>query len=72
MALPIAARHGVADLVTIEPTIPYRDAIARQEAAAMPEVETIFDDVYEAPTPGLVEQRSELMGFARVKSPHAH
>jgi pyruvate dehydrogenase E1 component alpha subunit len=49
-----------------------RDAIARQEAIAMPALETLIDDVYEQPTWQLREQLAELSAAARVKSPHSH
>ena len=49
-----------------------RDAIARQDAMAMPELGTIFDDVYEQQTWLLREQSAELAAAARVKSPHSH
>ena len=49
-----------------------RDAIARQEAIAMPALETLIDDVYEQPTWLLREQLTEVSAAARVKSPHSH
>ncbi|MDB4954273.1 MAG: 3-methyl-2-oxobutanoate dehydrogenase subunit alpha [Myxococcales bacterium] len=49
-----------------------RDAIARQEAVAMPALSTIIDDVFEEPTWLLREQLTELEAAPRAKSPHAH
>jgi pyruvate dehydrogenase E1 component alpha subunit/2-oxoisovalerate dehydrogenase E1 component alpha subunit len=49
-----------------------RDAIERQEAIAMPPLETLIDDVYEEPTWNLREQMTELAAAERQKSPHKH
>jgi pyruvate dehydrogenase E1 component alpha subunit len=49
-----------------------RDAIARQEAVPPPALETLFDDVYEHPTPRLREQLAELAAAPRVRAPHQH
>jgi len=49
-----------------------RDAIARQEAIAMPALETLIDDVYEQPTPLLREQLAELAAAPRARAPHQH
>ena len=49
-----------------------REAIARQEAIEPPALATLFSDVYEQPTPLLLEQLAELEAAARVKSPHQH
>jgi pyruvate dehydrogenase E1 component alpha subunit len=49
-----------------------RDAIARQEAIGPPALATLFDDVYEHPTPRLREQLAELAAAPRVRSPHQH
>jgi len=49
-----------------------REAIARQEAIAMPALASLIDDVYEEPTWLLREQLAELSAAARVKSPHQH
>jgi pyruvate dehydrogenase E1 component alpha subunit/2-oxoisovalerate dehydrogenase E1 component alpha subunit len=49
-----------------------RDAIARQEAIPPPALETLFDDVYEQPTPRLREQLAELAAAPRVRAPHQH
>jgi TPP-dependent pyruvate/acetoin dehydrogenase alpha subunit len=49
-----------------------RDAIARQEAIPLPALETLFDDVYEHPTPLLREQLAELAAAPRVRAPHQH
>jgi pyruvate dehydrogenase E1 component alpha subunit/2-oxoisovalerate dehydrogenase E1 component alpha subunit len=49
-----------------------RDSIARQEAAAMPQLASIIDDVYEEPTWLLREQLAELAAAPRVKAPHQH
>lgn len=49
-----------------------REAIARQEAVAMPALESLIDDVYETPTWNLREQFEALAASPRVKSPHQH
>ncbi|HEX4419464.1 MAG TPA: thiamine pyrophosphate-dependent dehydrogenase E1 component subunit alpha [Kofleriaceae bacterium] len=49
-----------------------RDAIARQEAAALPALTTLIDDVYEEPTWLLREQMAELAAAPRTKPPHQH
>ncbi|HMG56171.1 MAG TPA: thiamine pyrophosphate-dependent enzyme [Kofleriaceae bacterium] len=49
-----------------------RDAIARQEAIPPPALETLFDDVYEQPTPLLREQLAELAAAPRARAPHRH
>jgi pyruvate dehydrogenase E1 component alpha subunit len=49
-----------------------RDAIARQEAIALPALETLIDDVYEQPTQRLREQLAELAAAPRVRAPHHH
>jgi TPP-dependent pyruvate/acetoin dehydrogenase alpha subunit len=49
-----------------------RESIARQEAAAMPPLSSIIDDVYEEPTWLLREQLAELAAAPRVKAPHQH
>jgi pyruvate dehydrogenase E1 component alpha subunit/2-oxoisovalerate dehydrogenase E1 component alpha subunit len=49
-----------------------RDAIARQEAAAMPALESMIDDVYEEPTWLLREQMAALAASPRAKAPHQH
>jgi pyruvate dehydrogenase E1 component alpha subunit/2-oxoisovalerate dehydrogenase E1 component alpha subunit len=49
-----------------------RDAIARAEAAGMPPLESILDDVYEEQPWHLREQLAELLAANRVKSPHSH
>jgi pyruvate dehydrogenase E1 component alpha subunit/2-oxoisovalerate dehydrogenase E1 component alpha subunit len=49
-----------------------REAIARQEAVAMPALESLIDDVYETPTWNLREQLADLAASPRVKSPHSH
>jgi hypothetical protein len=49
-----------------------RDTITRQEAIAMPPLETLIDDVYEEPTWNLREQLTELAAAERQKSPHKH
>jgi pyruvate dehydrogenase E1 component alpha subunit len=47
-----------------------RDAIARQEAVAMPALETLIDDVYEEPTWLLREQLAELVAQPRTRAVH--
>ena len=49
-----------------------RDAIARQEAIALPALETLIDDVYEEPTWLLREQLTELAAGPRAQVPHQH
>src|SRR5215470_4463801 len=49
-----------------------RDAIARQEAIPPPALDTLFDDVYERPTPRLREQLAELAAAPRTRAPHQH
>ncbi len=49
-----------------------RESIARQEAAALPSLESMIDDVYEQPTWLLREQLAELAASPRVKPPHQH
>jgi pyruvate dehydrogenase E1 component alpha subunit len=49
-----------------------RAAIARQEAAPMPDVATLVDDVYEQPTWLQREQLAELTASPRVRAPHQH
>jgi pyruvate dehydrogenase E1 component alpha subunit len=49
-----------------------RESIARQEAAAMPALASIIDDVYEEPTWLLREQLADLAASPRVKAPHQH
>jgi pyruvate dehydrogenase E1 component alpha subunit len=49
-----------------------RDAITRQEAIAMPPLESLIEDVYEEPTWNLREQLEELESSERQKSPHKH
>jgi TPP-dependent pyruvate/acetoin dehydrogenase alpha subunit len=49
-----------------------REAIARQEKAGPPPVESLFDDVYEQPTWLLREQREALLAMPRTTSPHHH
>jgi pyruvate dehydrogenase E1 component alpha subunit len=49
-----------------------RDAIARQEKAAMPPLASIVEDVYEHAPWHLREQLAELEAAGRVKSPHKH
>src|SRR5262245_15027080 len=49
-----------------------RDAIARQEAIAMPALDTLIDDVYEQPTQRLREQLAELAAAPRARAPHHH
>jgi len=47
-----------------------RDAIARQEAIAMPALPTLFDDVYELPTWLQREQLAQLEAWPRTSKPH--
>ena len=47
-----------------------REAILRQEAVAMPALETLIDDVYEQPTWLQREQLAELVAQPRTRSPH--
>lgn len=49
-----------------------RDAITRQEAIAMPELDSLVEDVYETPPWHLREQMSELAVAERQQSPHKH
>ena len=49
-----------------------RDAIARQEAVAQPELSTLVEDVFEEPTWNLREQMAEVEAAPRAKSPHKH
>jgi pyruvate dehydrogenase E1 component alpha subunit len=49
-----------------------REAIARQEAIALPALETLIDDVYEQPTWLLREQLAELAASPRTRAPHQH
>lgn len=49
-----------------------RDAIARQEKAGPPPVESLFEDVYEQPTWLLQEQQAALLALPRTTSPHQH
>jgi pyruvate dehydrogenase E1 component alpha subunit len=55
---------------TIETEV--RDAITRQEAAAMPALTSLIEDVYEEPTWLLREQMAELAAAPRTKAPHQH
>jgi pyruvate dehydrogenase E1 component alpha subunit len=48
------------------------DALAGADQLPAPAVETLFDDVYEAPPWNLAEQRAYLMAQARAKNPHHH
>src|SRR5215510_1808084 len=61
-------RDAIAQRIEIE----VRDAIARQEAIPPPALETLFDDVYEQPTPRLREQLAELAAAPRTRAPHQH
>ncbi len=63
---------GERDLIAHRFETEVRDAIARQEAVAMPALETLFDDVYEKPTWRLHDQLAELVASPRVSSPHHH
>jgi TPP-dependent pyruvate/acetoin dehydrogenase alpha subunit len=49
-----------------------RDVIARQEATEAPPLASLFDDVFEQPTPHLREQLAELEAGPRAKAPHQH
>src|SRR4051812_30647123 len=49
-----------------------RDAIARAEAAGMPPIESLVDDVYEEKPWHLREQLAELLAADRVKATHSH
>jgi pyruvate dehydrogenase E1 component alpha subunit/2-oxoisovalerate dehydrogenase E1 component alpha subunit len=49
-----------------------RDAIARQEAAPPPALESLIEDVFEEPTWLLREQLAELAAAPRSRSPHQH
>jgi pyruvate dehydrogenase E1 component alpha subunit/2-oxoisovalerate dehydrogenase E1 component alpha subunit len=49
-----------------------RAAIARQEAAPPPALETLIEDVYEEPTWLLREQLAELAAQPRTRAPHKH
>ncbi|MEO7733236.1 MAG: thiamine pyrophosphate-dependent dehydrogenase E1 component subunit alpha, partial [Kofleriaceae bacterium] len=66
--LAVGEREAIAQQLETD----VRDAIARQEAIAMPALATVIDDVYEQPTWLLREQLAELEAAARVKSPHSH
>jgi pyruvate dehydrogenase E1 component alpha subunit len=66
--LAAGARDELA--LTLETEV--RESIARQEAAAMPALESMIDDVYEEPTWLLREQLAELVAAPRVKAPHQH
>ena len=48
------------------------DALARIDTILPPQVETMFDDVFETPTWNIREQKAYLMAQARTKSPHSH
>ena len=47
-------------------------AMARAEALPPPDIDTLFDDVYEEMPWNLREQKAWLMEQARTKSPHHH
>jgi 2-oxoisovalerate dehydrogenase E1 component alpha subunit len=66
----LAAGEREALAVRLEAQV--RDAIARQEAVAMPALETLIDDVYEQPTQRLREQLAELTAAPRARAPHQH
>jgi pyruvate dehydrogenase E1 component alpha subunit/2-oxoisovalerate dehydrogenase E1 component alpha subunit len=66
----LAAGERDAIAQTLEAEV--RDAIARQEAIALPALETLIDDVYEQPTQLLREQLAELVAAPRVRAPHQH
>jgi pyruvate dehydrogenase E1 component alpha subunit len=48
------------------------DALAAADGKRAPALETLFDDVYEAPPWHLREQRAYLLAQARTKNPHHH
>ena len=62
------AREQAAEALEAE----VREAIARQEAIAVPVLSTLIDDVYEEPTWLLREQLAELAAGPRAKSTHHH
>jgi pyruvate dehydrogenase E1 component alpha subunit/2-oxoisovalerate dehydrogenase E1 component alpha subunit len=66
--LAAGEREAIAQRIEAE----VRDAIARQEAIAMPALETLIDDVYEQPTQRLREQLAELAAAPRARAPHHH
>jgi pyruvate dehydrogenase E1 component alpha subunit len=61
---------GERDAIAQQMEADVRDAIARQEAVAMPPLETLIDDVYEEPTWLLREQLAELVAMPRQRAPH--
>jgi len=63
---------GERDAIAQQLEAEVRDAIARQEAIALPALETLIDDVYEQPTQLLREQLAELVAAPRVRAPHQH
>ncbi len=44
----------------------FKAAVSSSEKLAKPSLESMFDDVYDAPTPNLVEQRAELLSGPRA------
>jgi len=62
------AREQAAEALEAE----VREAIARQEAIAVPVLSTLIDDVYEEPTWLLREQLAVLAAGPRAKSTHHH
>jgi pyruvate dehydrogenase E1 component alpha subunit/2-oxoisovalerate dehydrogenase E1 component alpha subunit len=66
--LAAGEREALAQVIEVE----VRDAITRQEAVAMPALETLIDDVYEQPTWLLREQLAELAASPRTRAPHQH
>jgi pyruvate dehydrogenase E1 component alpha subunit len=61
-------RAALADRIEAE----VRDTIGRQEAVGAPALETLFEDVFEEPTPRLREQLAELVAAPRARNPHHH
>jgi pyruvate dehydrogenase E1 component alpha subunit len=66
----LAANEREAIAASMETEV--RDVIARQEATAAPPLASLFDDVFEQPTPHLREQLAELEAAPRAKAPHQH
>ena len=66
--LAAGEREQLAQTLEVE----VRESIARQEAAALPPLESLIEDVYEEPTWLLREQMAEIAASPRVKAPHQH
>jgi pyruvate dehydrogenase E1 component alpha subunit/2-oxoisovalerate dehydrogenase E1 component alpha subunit len=72
----LRARGGLEDgereALTAHLEAEVRDAIARQEAVPLPDLDTLIEDVFEAPTWMLREQLAALAAGPRPRDPHRH